>query len=157
MKSNRPEDPPLIQPNYMTAERDWAEARQAIRKSQDILQQAAMADVRGEQILPGCELDSDTALDEYIRQHAESGYHYASTCRMGLDHDAVVDGQLRVHGVPGLRVVDASIMPRPTNGNTNAPTIMIAEKAADMILGIDPLPPGLRQRTSQVPPRLAFR
>lgn len=143
LKSDRPEDPPLIQPNYMTAERDWVEARQAIRKSQDILQQAAMVDVRGEQILPGCELESDAALDEYIRQHAESGYHYASTCRMGLDHDAVVDGQLRVHGVPGLRVVDASIMPRPTNGNTNAPTIMIAEKAADMILGIDPLPPSL--------------
>jgi choline dehydrogenase len=104
------------------------------------MEQPALADVRGEQILPGRALESDEALDTYIRQHAETGYHYAGTCRMGLDADAVVDDQLRVHGVRGLRVVDASVMPRPTNGNTNAPTIMIAEKAADMILGQTPLP-----------------
>lgn len=141
LKSDRPDAPPVIQPNYMTAERDWVEARAAIRKSQDILEQKAMSGVRGEQILPGVALTDAAALDLYIRQHAESGYHYAGTCRMGLDDAAVVDGQLRVHGVLGLRVVDASVMPRPTNGNTNAPTIMIAEKAADMILGVDPLPP----------------
>ncbi|MGB3312821.1 MAG: choline dehydrogenase [Albidovulum sp.] len=140
LRSNRPGDAPVIQPNYLTAERDWVEARQAIRKSHEIMEQPALADVRGEQILPGRALESDDALDTYIRQHAETGYHYAGTCRMGLDADAVVDDQLRVHGVRGLRVVDASVMPRPTNGNTNAPTIMIAEKAADMILGQTPLP-----------------
>ncbi|MBP9184925.1 MAG: choline dehydrogenase [Fuscovulum sp.] len=141
LRSDRPDDAPVIQPNYLTAERDWVEARQAIRKSHEILEQPALADVRGDPIHPGRALDSDAALDAYIRQHAETGYHYAGTCRMGLDAEAVVDGQLRVHGVRGLRVVDASVMPRPTNGNTNAPTIMIAEKAADMILGRAPLPP----------------
>lgn len=141
LKSAQSSDPPLIQPNYLTSERDWREARQAIRKSDEILRQSALDDVRGDQILPGDRMKDDAALDDYVRQHAESGYHYTSTCRMGLDADAVVDGQLRVHGVRGLRVVDASIMPRPTNGNTNAPTIMIAEKAADMILGVNPPAP----------------
>jgi choline dehydrogenase len=141
LRSDRPGDTPVIQPNYLTAERDWVEARQAIRKSHDILEQSALSDVRGAQIHPGRALESDAALDAFIRQHAETGYHYTSTCRMGMDPDAVVDGELRVHGVRGLRVVDASVMPRPTNGNTNAPTIMIAEKAADMILGRTPLPP----------------
>lgn len=141
LQSDRPDAPPLIQPNYLTADRDWTEARQAIRKALEILEQPALAEVRGEPILPGRATASDAALDGYIRDHAESGYHYAGTCRMGLDPDAVVDAELRVHGVRGLRVVDASVMPRPTNGNTNAPTIMIAEKAADLILGTDPLPP----------------
>ena len=78
-------------------------------------------------------------IDDYIRKHAESGYHYAGTCRMGEGPDAVVDSCLRVHGIDGLRVVDASVMPQVTNGNTNAPTIMIAEKAADIIMGRAPL------------------
>ncbi len=82
----------------------------------------------------------DEGLNDFIRDHAESGYHFCGTCKMGSGDDAVVDGQLRVKGVRGLRVVDASVMPEVTNGNTNAPTIMIAEKAADMILGRQ-LPP----------------
>lgn len=140
LKSANPGEAPVIQPNYLSAERDWVEARQAIRLSRDILEQPAMADVRGAPIVPGAALERPEDLDAYIREHAESGYHYAGTCRMGTGPDAVVDAQLRVHGVRGLRVVDASVMPRPTNGNTNAPTIMIAEKAADMILGRAPLP-----------------
>jgi choline dehydrogenase len=140
LQSDRPDAHPVIQPNYLSAPCDWTVARQAIRASVDILEQSAMAAVRGKAILPGQALASDAALDEYIRDHAESGYHYAGTCRMGSGDDAVVDGQLRVRGVRGLRVVDASVMPRPTNGNTNAPTIMIAEKAADLVLGKTPLP-----------------
>jgi choline dehydrogenase-like flavoprotein len=79
------------------------------------------------------EARSDEQLDHWIRQHADTVYHPVGTCRMGQDNMAVVDAQLRVHGVPGLRVVDASVMPRIVSGNTNAPTIMIAEKAADWI------------------------
>jgi choline dehydrogenase len=141
LRSTNPEDHPFIQPNYMSESRDWTDARAAIRKSFEILEMPALQDFRGERIYPDRALDSDKLLDEYIRAHAETGYHYAGTCRMGEGEDCVVDGQLRVHGIKGLRVVDASIMPRPTNGNTNAPTIMIAEKAADYILGNEPLAP----------------
>lgn len=141
LKSANPEDHPLIQPNYLSEERDWVEARAAIRKSFEILEMPALREYRGERIHPNKQIDNDALLDEYIRAHAETGYHYAGTCRMGETPESVVDGQLRVHGIKGLRVVDASVMPRPTNGNTNAPTIMIAEKAADYILGSTPLPP----------------
>lgn len=141
LKSPRPDDHPLIQPGYLTEARDWSDARNAIRKSHAVLEQPALSEFRGEPILPGAALDDDRRLDAYIRAHAESGYHYAGTCRMGAGPEAVVDGELRVHGVIGLRVVDASVMPRPTNGNTNAPTIMIAEKAADIIRRRPPLPP----------------
>ncbi|MBB3773413.1 choline dehydrogenase [Angulomicrobium tetraedrale] len=141
LKSARPGDHPLIQPNYMSEPQDWIDARNAIRRSLEVLQQPALAEYRGAPILPGDAIDDETRLDAYIRAHAESGYHYAGTCRMGEGPDAVVDGQLRVHGVKGLRVVDASVMPRPTNGNTNAPTIMIAEKAADIIRRRPPPPP----------------
>ncbi len=135
LKSSRAEDHPVIQPNYLATERDWIDARSSIRKSFEILEMPALSEYRGEMIHPGRALDDDTYLDSYIRAHAETGYHYAGTCRMGEGSGAVVDGQLKVHGIQGLRVVDASVMPRPTNGNTNAPTIMIAERAADMILG----------------------
>ncbi|MBX5210500.1 choline dehydrogenase [Rhizobium sp. NZLR11] len=141
LKSPNPEDHPVIQPNYLSEERDWVEARAAIRRSFEILEMPTLSEYRGERIHPNKTLDDDTLLDEYIRAHAETGYHYAGTCRMGDGPDCVVDGQLRVHGIKGLRVVDASVMPRPTNGNTNAPTIMIAEKAADLILGLGPLAP----------------
>lgn len=140
LKSDRPEQPPLIQPNYLTEERDWIDARAAIRKSHEIFEQEPMKSLCGTRILPVGDISQDAQLDAYIREHAETGYHYAGTCRMGEGESSVVDAQLRVHGVRGLRVVDASVMPRPTNGNTNAPTIMIAEKAADMILQKDPLP-----------------
>jgi choline dehydrogenase len=100
-----------------------------------------LKEYRGARIHPDKPINDDILLDQYIRSHAETGYHYAGTCRMGETPECVVDGQLRVHGIQGLRVVDASVMPRPTNGNTNAPTIMIAEKAADYILGNEQLAP----------------
>ncbi|MGO7018586.1 choline dehydrogenase [Rhizobium leguminosarum] len=141
LKSANPQEHPLIQPNYLSEERDWVEARAAIRKSFEILEMPTLKEYRGERIYPNKAIDDDASLDEYIRSHAETGYHYAGTCRMGETEDCVVDSQLRVHGIKGLRVVDASVMPRATNGNTNAPTIMIAEKAADYILGNEPLAP----------------
>src|SRR5699024_9276232 len=104
--------------------------------------QAAFDGIRGGEITPGESETSDAALDAWARAITETGYHAAGTCRMAgsSDADAVVDEQLRVHGLRGLRVVDASIMPAIVSGNTNAPTIMIAEKASDMIRGREPLP-----------------
>jgi len=112
----------------------------AIRSTIEIMEQDAFKPYRGKMLKPLQTAMHDEGLNDFIRDHAESGYHFCGTCKMGSGADAVVDGQLRVKGVRGLRVVDASVMPEVTNGNTNAPTIMIAEKAADMILGRQ-LPP----------------
>ena len=90
---------------------------------------------------PGPEVETDEEILEFIRQQGESAYHPSCTCKMGIGPDAVTDPELRVHGVEGLRVVDASVMPAITNGNIYAPVLMIAEKAADMILGNTPLEP----------------
>src|SRR5690606_35996968 len=89
---------------------------------------------------PGADVQSDDEIDSFVREHVESAYHPCGTCRMGNDDMAVVDPQTRVRGIDGLRIVDSSIMPRITTGNLNAPTIMLAEKAVDMIRGRDPLP-----------------
>ncbi len=101
--------------------------------TREILSQKAFDAIRGDEYLPGVEKQSDAELDEYIKEDCNSVYHPVGTCKMGHDDMAVVDDELRVRGLEGLRVVDASIMPTLTSGNTNAPTIMIAEKAADMI------------------------
>ncbi|MGH6990156.1 MAG: GMC oxidoreductase, partial [Stellaceae bacterium] len=93
-----------------------------------------------EEVMPGANVDSDEAWDAYVRQGADVCHHPVGTCSMGTHDEAVVDPQLRVRGLEGLRVVDASVMPMVPSGNTNAPTIMIAEKAADMIRGWAPLP-----------------
>jgi choline dehydrogenase len=116
--------------------------RACVRLTREIFAQAAFDDYRGREIQPGAEVTSDADIDAFIRERAESAYHPSCTCRMGRadDQSAVVDPQARVIGVDGLRVVDASIMPSITTGNLNAPTIMVGEKAADMILGAPPLP-----------------
>ncbi|MEC7663091.1 MAG: GMC oxidoreductase, partial [Pseudomonadota bacterium] len=95
--------------------------------------QPALAAVAGKELSPGATEQSDAQLDEFIRSHAESAYHPCGTCRMGTDAGAVVDPAGRVHGVDRLRVVDSSVFPHITNGNLNAPTIMLAEKLADVI------------------------
>ena len=98
-----------------------------------VLQQPALAALRGRELQASAVAQTDAQIEQFIRGHADTVYHPVGTCRMGLGAGDVVDAQLRVHGIEGLRVVDASIMPRIVSGNTNAPVIMVAEKAADMI------------------------
>jgi choline dehydrogenase len=124
---------PSIQPNYLSTEEDCQVAVDAIKVARRIAEQAPLASVITEEYVPGAQYQSDEELLEAARQYSQTIYHPAGTCKMGHDLMAVVDDQLRVHGLEGLRVVDASIMPMIVSGNTNAPTIMIAEKAADMI------------------------
>lgn len=126
---------PLIDPNILATDYDMAVGRSAVRTARNIFAQAAFDDLRGEELAPGPAIESDAQIDAYLRATANSDIHTTGTCRMGHDPMAVVDPQLRVHGIEGLRIVDASIMPRVPSGNTNGPTMMIAEKAADMILG----------------------
>ena len=143
IRSSDPRDPPSIVFNYLTTESDRQDMRDAVRVSREIAAQRPFEPFRGEEIGPGPGVaDRDDDIDAWARQHAESAYHPSCTCAMGAADDsrAVTDGEGRVYGVDGLRVVDASIMPRIVNGNLNAPTIMIAEKIADAIRGRDPLP-----------------
>jgi len=137
LRSSDPEADPCIRFNYMSHPDDWDEFRTCIRLTREILGQAAFDKWRGEELVPGPQAQGDAALDAAIRDHAESAYHPCGTCRMGRadDPDAVVDPQGRVIGVEGLRVADSSIFPRITNGNLNAPSIMVGEKIADHVLG----------------------
>ncbi len=140
LASADPEDFPAITLNIFSDAADMRTARDGIRLAREIYRTQPQASLTGEEILPGENVQSDEELDEYIRARAEVTQHPVGTCSMGTGSMSVVDPQLRVHGIDGLRVVDASIMPTVPGGNTNAPTIMVAEKAADMILGKAPLP-----------------
>ena len=135
LKSANPMDHPRIFANYLSDADDLPALRRGVDITRSLLRQPAFDAFRGEEIWPGKHVVSDEALDEAIRDDAETLYHPVGTCKMGSDGMAVVDEKLRVHGIQDLRVVDASIMPTLISGNTNAPTIMIAEKASDMILG----------------------
>ncbi|BCG86702.1 choline dehydrogenase [Mesorhizobium sp. 113-3-9] len=141
LRSDRMSDAPVIDPRYLSEEKDRREMVEGIRAAREIGEQDAFSPYRKAEIGPGPEIQSDGALLDYVRRNAISGYHPACTCKMGTDTDplAVVDASLKVYGVRNLRVVDTSVMPTLVTGNTNAPTIMIAEKAADMILGKKPL------------------
>jgi choline dehydrogenase len=140
--SGDPRSKPKILFNYMEHEDDRTNFRACLRLSREIIAQPAMDPYRGEEIQPGLSVDSDEEMDAWIRQNCESAYHPSCTCKIGAEGDplAVLDPDCRVRGVQGLRVVDSSIFPTITNGNLNAPTIMVAEKAADIILGNEPLP-----------------
>jgi choline dehydrogenase len=142
LRSPHPEEPPEIRFNYMAHPDDWLEFRLCIRLTREIFAQPAFAPFRGREIAPGEHVQSDEAIDDFVREHVESAYHPCGTCRMGDPADplAVVDPECRVIGLEGLRVADSSIIPRITNGNLNAPSIMIGEKASDHILGRPPLP-----------------
>lgn len=142
LRSPDPREKPRIQFNYMSHEDDWIEMRACVRLTREIFAQSAFDPYRGREIRPGADVVSDEAIDAFVRRDVESAYHPSCTCKMGAkdDRNAVVDPEARVIGVEGLRVVDSSIMPSITSGNLNAPTIMIGEKAADMILGRPPLP-----------------
>ncbi len=141
LKSADPCVAPLIQPNYLEAEEDRRALREGVKIARDVFAQKAFDSYRGPELMPGAHVRTDDQIDAFIRETAETIYHPVGTAKMGTDDMAVVDGQLRVYGVEGLRVVDASVMPALVSGNTNAPTIMIAEKASDMILGRAALPP----------------
>ncbi|MBC9249207.1 choline dehydrogenase [Pseudomonas alcaligenes] len=140
LKSKDPRQHPSILFNYMSSPQDWQEFRDGIRITREIMAQPALDAFRGRELSPGAHLQSDAELDEFIRSHAETAFHPSCSCKMGSDAMAVVDGQGRVHGLQGLRVVDASIMPEIITGNLNATTIMLAEKIADRIRGRQPLP-----------------
>ena len=128
-----PKRPPEIRPNYFSAPEDMEVTLAGIRLARRIFAQPAIADAVAAETVPGLEAQDDAALTEFARMHTSTVFHPVGTCRMGIDPQAVVDPRLRVHGIGGLRVIDASIMPRITTGNTNAPTIMIGEKGAAMI------------------------
>ena len=141
LRSAKPEDSPKITFNYMSTEKDWIDFRRGIRLTREIFAQEAFRPFVKYEIQPGLELQTDAQIDGFIRAHAESAYHPCGTCKMGAVDDplAVVDPQTNVIGVKGLRVVDSSIFPQITNGNLNGPSIMVGEKASDLILGKTPL------------------
>lgn len=143
LRSTDPAEPPRILFNYLSEPDDLLEMRACVRLTREIFAQPAFDRYRGREIQPGDGVQTDAEIDAFVRRHVESAYHPCGTCRMGDEKDAmaVVDPQTRVRGLAGLRVVDSSIMPSVTTGNLNAPTIMLAEKAADHILGRGLLPP----------------
>jgi choline dehydrogenase len=136
LRSALPADPPRIQPRYLSEPRDLEVLLEGMRISRTIIAAGPFARFRGRELFPGEGVATRAELAAIVRRKAETIYHPAGTCRMGRDESAVVDSELRVRGVECLRVADASVMPRLIGGNTNAPTIMIAEKAADLILGV---------------------
>jgi len=141
LKSLDPSEQPLIQPNYFSAQKDRDVIIKGFKMTREIINQKAFDEYRGKEVNPGPEVQTDEQIEECVRAGAETIYHPVGTCKMGNDEMAVVDDKLRVRGVENLRVIDASIMPTLIGGNTNAPTVMIADKISDHILGNDFLPP----------------
>ena len=141
IKSNNPFEKPSIKFNYLSTEEDQKEWVEAIRVARNIMGQTAFDEFNGGEISPGSNIESDQEILEWIKKDSETALHPSCSARMGTDHMAVVDpSSMRVHGIEQLRVVDASVMPHITNGNIYAPVMMLAEKAADLILGNSPLP-----------------
>jgi choline dehydrogenase len=142
LRSADPLISPIINPNYLSDSADVDIARRGLRLAREIVRQKAFDGLRGRELSPGPSVTADDAIDHYTRKTGSTAFHPVGTCRMGNEPDAVVDCTLRVHGIRGLRVVDASIMPTLVTTNTNAATIMIAEKAADQILNARCSAPG---------------
>ena len=138
---NNPEGSPRVSFNYMSKSQDWKEFRSAVRLTREIFSQNALAEYCGQELSPGKNIRSDEDIDMFVRDAVESAYHPCGTCKMGSDGGAVVDKDCRLIGLDGLRIVDSSIIPSIVSGNLNGPTIMMAEKAADIILGEKPLEP----------------
>ncbi|MDG3084921.1 choline dehydrogenase [Vibrio hannami] len=133
--SNDAKIAPKIQFNYLSHQEDIEGFRACVRLTREIINQPALDEYRGEEIQPGLDVQTDEEIDKFVRSSVESAYHPSCSCKMGEDQMSVVDSETKVHGVENLRVVDSSIFPTIPNGNLNAPTIMVAERAADMILG----------------------
>jgi len=141
LRSANPDDAPRICFNYLSKTEDWQEFRAAVRLTREIFQQQSMTPFRGAELSPGPEVQSDADIDAYVRGAVESAYHPSCSCKMGSDDMSVVDSNCKVIGLEGLRIADSSIMPSIVSGNLNAPTIMLAEKAADIIAGKESLEP----------------
>ncbi|MGP3953081.1 choline dehydrogenase [Streptomyces sp. 7N604] len=157
IRSKDPYVHPALRFNYLSTEQDRREWVEAVRVARHILGQAALDPYNGGEISPGPDVDTDEEILDWVAKEGETALHPSCTCKMGTGETAVVDpGTLRVHGLDGLRVVDASVMPYVTNGNIYAPVMMVAEKAADLILGNEPLPPSTaefyRHRPGEQPP-----
>ncbi|SAL53820.1 glucose-methanol-choline oxidoreductase [Caballeronia udeis] len=135
LASSNPIDDPLIDPRYLSAEADWRHSIEGFKMAREILSQSTLRSITTEEHLPGSGVRTDEEIRSYIREWAKTDFHPAGTCKMGTDDKAVVDSDLKVHGIAGLRVIDASIMPTVVSGNTNASSIMIGEKGADAIRG----------------------
>src|SRR5215471_6161749 len=138
LASSDPFAAPLIDPNYWSDERDRIAALEGLKIAREILWQPALEPFVMVERMPGASVTSEQALVDYAFRTCKTDHHPVGTCRMGADSAAVVDPDLRLRGLEGVRICDASVMPRVTSSNTNAPTIMIAEKAADLILGTAP-------------------
>ena len=156
LKSADPTVAPVIQPNYLEAEEDRRALREGVKLAREVFAQESFDPYRGPELMPGAHVTKDEQIDAFIRKTAETIYHPVGSAKMGRDADSVVDPSLKVYGVEGLRVVDASVMPSLVSGNTNAPTIMIAEKAADMILSRQaPAPETVRVAEDEVKSAIA--
>jgi choline dehydrogenase len=140
-RSVRASDAPVIHTNFLSAQNDVDTIRRGVKVLRDVFSQSEFDELRGPEVAPGPDVHSDDELNAWIRETADTIFHPVGTCKMGVDDLAVVDPELKVRGVEGLRVADASVMPTLVGGNTNAPAIMIGEKAADMMLGHAPLGP----------------
>jgi len=147
LKSADPFAPPAIDPNYLATEEDRRAMRESVKMVREVCRQASLQAYTGDEVLPGSGVVSDADIDAFIRARGETIYHPVGTAAMGTGAASPVDGELKVRGIEGLRVADASVMPTLIGGNTNAPTIMVAEKAADMILGAKPPAPEEPRRT----------
>ena len=141
LNSANPADKPAVHFNYLADDHDLRELREGFQKINELVSQPAFTAFRGERVEPVAKVASDKDIDQWIRATASTDFHPSCSCRMGKDDQAVVDSELKVHGIDGLRVVDASVMPEIVSGNLNAPTQMIAARAADFILGKKPLTP----------------
>jgi choline dehydrogenase len=147
LKTADPFDHPAIDPNYLATEEDRRAMRESVKMVREVIRQASLQVYAAGEIMPGAGVVSDADIDAFIREKGETIYHPVGTVSMGTTASSPVDGDLKVRGIEGLRVVDASVMPTLVGGNTNAPTIMVAEKAADLILGAKPLAPEEPKRT----------
>jgi choline dehydrogenase len=142
IRSSNPKQHPALRFNYLSTEQDRREWVEAIHVARTILEQPAFAEFSGGELSPGPGVKTDEEILDWVARDGETAYHPSCTARMGVDEMSVVDpASMRVHGVTGLRVVDASVLPYVTNGNIYAPVMMVAEKAADLILDNTPLPP----------------
>lgn len=142
LRANDPFQAPVLTFNYLSVEEDRQDWIDGVRATRDLLNQPAFAPFNGGELSPGPDVKTDKEILEWVARDAETTYHPCGTCKMGVGDDAVIDPEtLRVHGLDGLRVVDASVMPTIPNANLYAPVMMIAEKAADIVLGQKPLAP----------------